>query len=642
MYPNKDALLFPEPVLAPDGRLAYAMLHRPMWDLSFILPGEGEPLPAGLADPRPGIWVSFAPADAVAADLAELTRLEQHRLVALPEQPWEALKIGGGTPPIWIEEGWLVLHHGVTGAAARGFDVQPKVHYSAGALVLDAGDVTRVIARSTTPLLEPELPEEVTGTVGNVVFPTAIEPAQNGDASAFDVYYGMADRVDRGRPPVEDRHGGRSAMTRSELLGLGVVGCGGFGRFALASVVDLPGVEVRAVTDVDPDRAASVAAAFGASVVPGVQSLLAEPAVDVVMIATPPVTHGSMTRAAAEAGKHVFCEKPLATSLPDASAAIDAATGRDDQAHGRLRHALEPVVLADPATAGGCGGPTVSRCSAGCGGSPWRTSPVTSGCRRTIGSGTVRRAAASSSSTASISLMPRPGCFGDPPITVAAVQAARTSGEIDTVVANTVHAGGATATYAHSFAHPDAAEYQSVLLDWGFAHGTLRGWIPVDLELDIWTDEAGASAIAAAVDDPERALAVPGVRASGMERIELAITPVVGVAPDLVQPRRGPPGHVPCPARRDTRRRGGKRPRLRRIRARRLCRSRRRDPDRAATDGFQPSRPVTAWRPRSRPRRRPTRVACKKSTSCTQQESCDVPIDQIPPTSRPIGCSRCS
>ena len=53
-------------------------------------------------------------------------------------------------------------------------------------------------------------------------------------------------------------------MTRSEPLGLGLVGCGGFGRFALAAVVDLPGVEVRAVTDVDPDRAAAVAAAFGA------------------------------------------------------------------------------------------------------------------------------------------------------------------------------------------------------------------------------------------------------------------------------------------------------------------------------------------------------------------------------------------
>jgi predicted GH43/DUF377 family glycosyl hydrolase len=193
LYPNKDALLFPEPVLDPSGRPAYAMLHRPMWDLSSVLAGQSESLPAGLADARPGIWVSFAPADAVEANLAALTRFEQHRLVALPEQPWESLKIGGGTPPIRIEEGWLVLHHGATGALVRGFDLQPNVRYSAGALVLDADDVTRVIARSPTALLEPELPEEVTGAVGNVVFPTAIEPGQNGDASAFDVYYGMAD-----------------------------------------------------------------------------------------------------------------------------------------------------------------------------------------------------------------------------------------------------------------------------------------------------------------------------------------------------------------------------------------------------------------------------------------------------------------
>lgn len=193
LIPNKDAMFFPEPVPGPDGEPSFAMLHRPMWDLSFVLAGESEPLPAGLADPRPGIWVSFAPAEAVEANLAELPRFEQHRLVALPEHPWESLKIGGGTPPIRIEEGWLVLHHGVTGALVRGFDLQPKVRYSAGALVLDADDVTRVIARSPTPLLEPELPEEVTGMVGNVVFPTAIEPAQNGDASAFDVFYGMAD-----------------------------------------------------------------------------------------------------------------------------------------------------------------------------------------------------------------------------------------------------------------------------------------------------------------------------------------------------------------------------------------------------------------------------------------------------------------
>jgi predicted GH43/DUF377 family glycosyl hydrolase len=193
LYPNKDALLFPEPVTDPDGNPAYAMLHRPMWDLSWVRPGEGEPLPTGLADPRPGIWVSFAPVTAVDDDLGALTRLDHHRLVALPEGEWEAVKIGGGTPPVRVDEGWLVVYHGVSGERARGFDAQPNVSYSAGALVLGSADVTRVVARSAEPLLEPELPDELVGTVPNVVFPTAIEPLEESASLAYDVYYGMAD-----------------------------------------------------------------------------------------------------------------------------------------------------------------------------------------------------------------------------------------------------------------------------------------------------------------------------------------------------------------------------------------------------------------------------------------------------------------
>jgi predicted GH43/DUF377 family glycosyl hydrolase len=110
---------------------------------------------------------------------------------ALPEQPWEAAKLGGGAPPLRRPEGWLVLHHGVAGRVAPGrVDHQPAVRYSAGALLLDPDDVTRVLARSASPLLEPELPAEREGVVPDVVFPTAIDPL--GDAEA-DVYYGMAD-----------------------------------------------------------------------------------------------------------------------------------------------------------------------------------------------------------------------------------------------------------------------------------------------------------------------------------------------------------------------------------------------------------------------------------------------------------------
>ena len=169
------------------------MLHRPMWDLAMARPSEGELIPAGIADPRPGIWVSFVSAAAVEADLRTLARFERHRLVALPERDWEALKIGGGTPPIRIAEGWLVLYHGVAGTHARSLVAQPDVRYSAGGLILDSTDVTRVAARSAEPLLEPDLPDERTGVVPNVVFPTAIEPSSGSPTSDYDVYYGMAD-----------------------------------------------------------------------------------------------------------------------------------------------------------------------------------------------------------------------------------------------------------------------------------------------------------------------------------------------------------------------------------------------------------------------------------------------------------------
>jgi beta-1,2-mannobiose phosphorylase / 1,2-beta-oligomannan phosphorylase len=189
LYPNKDAMFFPEPVPGPDGKPAYAMLHRPMWDLSWFSNLGGEPLPAGVTDPRESIWVSFVPADAVMGDVRALTRLSQHRQVAQPQQEWEATKIGGGTPPVRISEGWLIVYHGVTASKDPHPGAQGPVRYVAGAMVLDASDVSRVLSRSRVPLLEPE-GEEREGTVPNVVFPTAIDMRDDGGAH---VYYGMAD-----------------------------------------------------------------------------------------------------------------------------------------------------------------------------------------------------------------------------------------------------------------------------------------------------------------------------------------------------------------------------------------------------------------------------------------------------------------
>lgn len=56
-------------------------------------------------------------------------------------------------------------------------------------MILDANDPSQVIARTPQPLLEPATAEETSGTVSNVVFPTAIEKIEGN----YFVFYGMAD-----------------------------------------------------------------------------------------------------------------------------------------------------------------------------------------------------------------------------------------------------------------------------------------------------------------------------------------------------------------------------------------------------------------------------------------------------------------
>lgn len=189
LYANKDTVFFPEPVPGPDGEPCLAMLHRPMWDLSWVQPGEGDMPPIGVDDARPGIWLSYVPLATVLADVRHLVRMGASRLVALPKHPWEILKIGAGPPPIRVPEGWLLLHHGVSGEILPGWALQQHVHYAAGAMLLAADDVGTVLARTSEPLLAPEIRGERIGAVPNVVFPTAIEKT---DAGTF-VFYGMAD-----------------------------------------------------------------------------------------------------------------------------------------------------------------------------------------------------------------------------------------------------------------------------------------------------------------------------------------------------------------------------------------------------------------------------------------------------------------
>jgi predicted dehydrogenase len=87
-------------------------------------------------------------------------------------------------------------------------------------------------------------------------------------------------------------------------------------------IAEAPGVELTAVVDPDPDarQAANAAPAYGT-----LEEALAGVGCDAVLVASPPHTHHAVAKAALGAGKHVLCEKPLATSLEDALDLVEVA-----------------------------------------------------------------------------------------------------------------------------------------------------------------------------------------------------------------------------------------------------------------------------------------------------------------------------
>jgi myo-inositol 2-dehydrogenase/D-chiro-inositol 1-dehydrogenase len=98
------------------------------------------------------------------------------------------------------------------------------------------------------------------------------------------------------------------------------------GAFHGATVsLRLPDARLVAVVDPAPGAAERVAGPLGARACTDVTQLWNDPEVDAVVIATPARTHADLVVAASVAGRHVFCEKPMAVSLADADRAITAA-----------------------------------------------------------------------------------------------------------------------------------------------------------------------------------------------------------------------------------------------------------------------------------------------------------------------------
>ncbi|MDX1483532.1 MAG: Gfo/Idh/MocA family oxidoreductase [Alphaproteobacteria bacterium] len=96
--------------------------------------------------------------------------------------------------------------------------------------------------------------------------------------------------------------------------GIAVIGCGAWGRNHVRTLAALGALS--AVNDAHGDRAAAAAAAAGVEV-RSFEDVLAETAIDGVVIATPDGTHAELAAAALEAGKHVLVEKPMATSVAE-------------------------------------------------------------------------------------------------------------------------------------------------------------------------------------------------------------------------------------------------------------------------------------------------------------------------------------
>ncbi|MEK6619766.1 MAG: glycoside hydrolase family 130 protein [Chloroflexota bacterium] len=151
---HKDVVLFPERV---GGK--FAALTRPM------------PQSFGRIV---GIWIAFSD---------DLLAWGGHQPVCLPRpERWDELRTGASAVPFRVAEGWLELYHGV----------DHDTHYAMGALLLDADDPRRVLARSPRPILAPEEAYEVRGLFNDTIFSCGHLDLGDG---RIRMYYGAADSV---------------------------------------------------------------------------------------------------------------------------------------------------------------------------------------------------------------------------------------------------------------------------------------------------------------------------------------------------------------------------------------------------------------------------------------------------------------
>jgi predicted GH43/DUF377 family glycosyl hydrolase len=169
---NKDVVLFPELI---DGK--YYALHRPVSPLFQ----------------RQDIWIAESP---------DLICWGNHQFLCSPdENGWDSIRVGASAVPFKTEYGWLEIYHGL------GSDNR----YCLGAVLLDATQPWKVIARAENPIFEPQSDYETSGFFGNVVFTCGLLYERD----ILKIYYGAADTaICYAELPVQDVFGALNVANR--------------------------------------------------------------------------------------------------------------------------------------------------------------------------------------------------------------------------------------------------------------------------------------------------------------------------------------------------------------------------------------------------------------------------------------------
>ena len=220
------------------------------------------------------------------------------------------------------------------------------------------------------------------------------------------------------------------------------------------------------------------------------REMLLDPDVEVVHIVTPPDLHAEMAVAALNAGKHVFVEKPLATTEEDAQAILDAArrAGRVAGINYVMRY--DPLYRAVQAIArAGWLGPLTHvgfenyASDEGLGDDHWFWDPIASGGIFVEHGVHFFDIVGAIVGVPARDVLGRTWTRGDG------------TGKEDRVQALVTYENGVEAGFYHAFNRPGALERQTAHFAFGRGHVTLGGWIPTTLDLTAIVDDAGRAGL---------------------------------------------------------------------------------------------------------------------------------------------------